>query len=208
MVQPRTLKLSQVADYIEELYTCYQNCNVAKLVSPKLNLFDAEDNVYTVEVNDKLLTDFQKLRQSPNEDIRKTILALMEYYNDHEALNIILMEDVLETRQSYIKFLSQLASHLKHGQTYYTQIKAKFDNTTTRLGIFCRRNPNSTLNSSFLGSIVASLHMHESAEVLLGDIPMSYLGNRAMLKSLLAQRLPGKRIKIHWSKESVKVFIL
>lgn len=194
----------------------YLNCNVAtpkteaKLVSPKTNLFDSinQPNVYTVELDNKTLNDFQKLRKAEGEDIRKTIVALMMYYENYDSLNIILLSDVLEKRQSYIKFTAQLANYLVHAQKKFPQVKVQFDTTTSHLGIFCRIGSNdSTLNSSFLGAIIASLIMYKSAEVLTGEIPMSYLGNRAALKHLLKQKLETKNIQIHWTKESVKIFV-
>jgi len=189
------------------------DCNVAtteaKLISPKTNLFESinQPDVYTVELDNKTLTDFQKLRQAEGEDIRKSLTALMMYYEEHDSLNIILTSDVLEKRQSYIKFTAQLANYLVHAQKKFPQVKVQFDSTTSRLGIFCRiGSANSTLNSSFLGSIIASLIMYKSAEVLTGEIPMSYLGNRAALKHILKQRL-NKTPQIEWTKESVKIFI-
>lgn len=191
------------------------DCNVAtpetkaKLISPKMNLFDSinQPNIYTVELDNKTLTDFQKLRKVEGEDIRKSITALMKYYEEHDSLNIILLSDVLKERQSYIKFTAQLANYLVHAQKKFPQVKVQFDASTTRLGIFCRiGSAGSTLNSSFLGAIIASLHVYKSAEILTGEIPMSYLGNRAALKHILKQRM-GKTPQIDWTKESVKIFI-
>jgi len=187
------------------------NCNVAtpKLISPKTSLFDScrDPDVYTLEIDNKMLNDFQNLRQSVGEDIRKTIVALIDYHEDHDSLNLILLHDVLETRQSYARYTAQLANYLTHAQKKYTQIKVQFDALSTRLGIFCRLgSPGSTLNSSFLGSVTASLRVNRSAEVLTQDIPMSYLGNRAALKYQLTQRL-GKKPILQWSKLSLKVFI-
>lgn len=179
-----------------------------KLVTPKNALFDTiqDPNVYTLEIDNKLLTDFQKLRQSKKEDIRKTLLALIDYHSDHDSFNLILLHDVLETRQSYTRFTAQLGNYLTHGQQKFTQIKVQFDSLTSRLGIFCRLgSPGSTLNSSFLGSVTASLCAFGSAEVLTEDIPMSYLGNQAALKYQLTQRL-GKKPNITWTKTSVKIF--
>lgn len=204
------LSVAEALNMGEDLVAYAQGCNVAMIVYPNNNIFDSvnEPNSFTVEINDKLMWDFQKMRGSPHEDSRKTLAALIQYYSNHESLNLILLDDVLADRQSYIKFTPQLASFLRKQQDEYSQIKVAFDPTTTRLGIFCRRGQNAKLSSTFLGSIVASLHMHDSAEVLKADIPLSYLSNRAMLKHLLAQRVPNKRIKINWTNESVKVFIL
>lgn len=193
-----------------ELTTWAESCNVAttKQVVPKSALWDtcADSNVYVLEVNEQLMQDFQKMRKSPGEDIRKTVLALMDFYSDQESLNIILMGDVLEKRQSYVRFTAQLANFLTHNQQNYTQCKVQFDNLTSRLGIFCRKGTEkSTLNSTFLGSVTAALRVYGSAQVDMGDIPLSYVGNRASLKHLLAKRI-GKTPRIVWDKTGVKIY--
>jgi hypothetical protein len=216
------MKKKQEQNYLDQIQALTQaltqvqpdhpllHCNVAtKLVTPKTSLFDtiSDADVYTLEIDNKILTDFQTLRQSIGEDIRKTLAALIEYHEEHDSLNLILLHDVLETRQSYTKFTAQLGNYLTHAQHKYTQIKVQFDPLSTRLGIFCRLgSPGSTLNSTFLGSIVATLRIHRGAEVLTQDIPMSYLGNRAALKYQLAQRL-NKKPTLIWTKHSLKVFI-
>lgn len=210
-IQSCTMSPREASNAADALKIMADSCNVAtpKLISPKTFLFDSskEPGVYTLEVDNKTLTDFQKLKDAEGEDIRKTLLALINYHNEHDSFNLILLHDVLETRQSYTKFTAQLGNYLTHGQEKYTQIKVQFDSLTSRLGIFCRLgSPGSTLNSSFLGSITASLSAYSSAEILTEDIPMSYLGNRAALKFQLTQRL-GKKPILEWTKHSLKVFI-
>jgi hypothetical protein len=192
----------------EELKQWADSCNVATIITPKTALFDtcADPNVYVLELDNKTLTDFQTLRNSIGEDIRKTIIALMDYYSNQDQLNIILLSDALEKRQSYIKFTAQLANYLTHNQTNYSQCKVQFDNLTSRLGIFCRKGTEkSTLNSTFLGSVIAALRVYGSAQVEMADIPLSYVGNRASLKHLLTKRL-GKTPEIIWTKDNVKIF--
>lgn len=210
-IQGCCLKPIEAANAADALKTMAESCNVAtpKLISPKSSLFDSckEPQVYTVEIDNKILTDFQTLRNSPNEDIRKTLLGLMDYYSNYDQLNIILLHDVLAKRQSYTKFTAQLANYLANSQRNYNQVKVQFNHLTTQLGIFCRLgSPGSTLNSSFLGSVTATLLYYKSAEVLTAEIPMSYLGNRSALKHQLTKRL-GKKPQIHWTKTSVKIFI-
>jgi hypothetical protein len=199
----------QVRELAKYLNEWIDNCNVAiKQIVPKSALFDScsDPNVYTLEVNEQLLQDFQKMRKSPGEDMRKTIIALMDFYSDHESLNIILMGDVLEKRQSYVRFTAQLANFLTHGQTNFTQCKVQFDNLTSRLGIFCRKGTEkSSLNSTFLGSVTAALRAYGSAQVDMADIPMSYVGNRAALKHQLTKRI-GRTPRIVWDKDSVKIY--
>lgn len=184
-----------------------KSCNVAT-VNTKTGLFDTshDPNVFTIEIDNKILGDFQRMRSSEGEDIRKSILALMDFYNSNDALNIILLHDVLEERQSYIKYTAQLANYLTHNQQKYQQVKVQFDQLTTRLGIFCRTGDRTTtLNATFLGSVTAALLAYGSAHVPLADIPMSYLGNRAALKHLLTHRLE-KTPTIRWHKEGVTIF--
>lgn len=187
-----------------------ESCNVATAVPvvPKTALFDSSNDptVYTLEVDNKILTDFQTLRGG-KEDLRKTIIALMDYYSNQDSLNIILTSDALEKRQSYIKFTAQLANYLTHNQENYTQCKVQFDSLTTRLGIFCRKGTEkSSLNSNFLGSVTAALKAYGSAQVDTADIPLSYLGNRASLKHLLTKRL-GKTPRITWHKDGVAIYV-
>lgn len=203
-----TISLGEAQELQRQLGEAIDSCNVATHISPKTALFDtcAEADVYVLELDNKTLTDFQKLRNSEGEDIRKTIIALMDYYSNQDQLNILLLADALEKRQSYIKFTAQLANFLTHNQTNYSQCKVQFDNLTTRLGIFCRKGTEkSALNSNFLGSVTAAIRAYGSCEVDTADVPMSYLGNRAALKHLLATRL-GKAPRIIWSKEVVKIF--
>lgn len=207
--QFRLVKDLEVANVI--LPFLDDTCNVAipKLVHPVSSLFETERDpqVYTATISNQVLTDFQKLRNKSNEDIRKTITALIEYYSNNEQLNIILQNDVLETRPSYTKFTAQLAHYLTQAQPHYTQIKVQFDATTSRLGIFCRMGSNSSsLNKSLIGSIVAILHIHNAAEVSKKDIPMSYLSNRAAFKFQIAQRL-DKKVRLNWKKDSVEIFV-
>lgn len=185
-----------------------KSCNVATTVVPKSALFDTcvDPNVFVLEINEQTITDFQKLRKAEGEDIRKTIIALMDYYSNNDQLNILLLSDALEKRQSYIKFTAQLANYLTHNQESYTQCKVQFDNLTSRLGIFCRKGTErSALNSTFLGSVTAALRAYGSAQVNVADIPMSYLGNRAALKHQLTARL-GKTPRITWDSDHVKIF--
>lgn len=185
-----------------------ESCNVATPVSPKTALFDscADPNVYVLEVDNKLLSDFQRLRQSPGEDMRKTICALMDFYSNNDSLNIILLSDVLEKRQSYIKFTAQLANYLTHNQGSFTQCKVQFDHLSTRLGIFCRKGTEkSSLSANFLGAVTAALKAYGSAQVDTADIPISYLGNRASLKHQLTKRV-GKTPRITWNKTGVTIF--
>src|SRR4051812_9454678 len=69
-----------------------KSCNVATTVVPKSALFDtcADPNVFVLEINEQTITDFQKLRKAEGEDIRKTIIALMDYYSNNDQLNILL----------------------------------------------------------------------------------------------------------------------
>lgn len=187
------------------------NCNVAipKKLNPRSSLFETcqDSKVYTAKIDNDTLTAFQELRKKPKEDIRKTLTALIQFYSNHDQLNLILTHDVLASRQSYIKYTNQLAHNLIHAQQDYTQIKVEFDGLTSRLGIFCRKgSADSTLNKTFLGSIVAALHAYHSVEISTADIPMSYLGNRAALKYQLKQQL-NKQPQMYWSAESVKIFI-
>lgn len=203
-----SLSLEDATQLRDHLSEAIDNCNVATRISPKSALFDtcADSNVYVLELDNKTLTDFQTLRKSVGEDIRKTIIALMDYYSNQDQLNIILLADALEKRQSYIKFTAQLANYLTHNQENYSQCKVQFDNLTTRLGIFCRKGTEkSALNSNFLGSVTAALRAYGSCEVDTADVPMSYLGNRAALKHLLTTRL-GKTPRIIWKKDVVKIF--
>lgn len=191
------------------------NCNVAtptptpKLITPKSHLFDSinEEGVFTVAISNQIFTDFQKLRNATGEDIRKSVIALMEYYSNYDSLNLILLHDVLAKRQSYTKFTAQLTNYLVNSQEHYKQVKVQFDSLTTRLGIFCRRgSPESSLNSTFFGAIIAMLTVHKSVEVLTDDVPISYLGNRAALKFQITKRLKCSP-KIEWTKSSVKIFV-
>lgn len=199
-------ELENLKEQIDSIITI-KSCNVAT-VNTKTGLFDTstDPNVYAIEIDDKTLNDFQRMRNSEGEDIRKSILALMEFYNSNNALNIILLHDVLQERQSYIKYTAQLANYLTHNQKKYQQVKVQFDQLTTRLGIFCRTGDlKTTLNATFLGSVTAALHAYGSAHVPLSDIPMSYLGNRAALKHLLTHRL-DQTPTIRWHKEGVTIF--
>jgi hypothetical protein len=210
LIDSITLPLDDAKELHKQLGEAIESCNVATLkqISPKSALFDScsDPNVYTLEVNEQLLQDFQKMRKSPGEDTRKTIAALMDFYSDHESLNIILMGDVLEKRQSYVRFTAQLANFLTHGQTNFTQCKVQFDHLTSRLGIFCRKGTEkSSLNSTFLGSVTAALRAYGSAQVDMADIPMSYVGNRAALKHQLTKRI-GRTPRIVWDKDSVKIY--
>lgn len=193
----------------------FPTCNVAngkaepRLVHPSSSLFETcgEEGVYTAVIGNSTLEDFQKLRKAIGEDIRKTLTALIEYYSNNDSLNIILSADVLETRQSYAKYTAQLAHYLSQNQPHYTQIKVQFDSTTSRLGIFCRKgSADSTLNKGFIGSIVASLHVYDSAKVLIKNVPLSYLSNRAALKYIIAQKT-GKKPRFIWEKDSVNIYI-
>lgn len=182
-------------------------CNVATKVELKQSLFDTcqDETVTTIELDEKILTDFQTLRKSQGEDIRKTLLALMAFYSNHEQLNLVLMHDALANRQSYIKFTAQLANYLARHQSAYKQVKVQFDATTSRLGIFCRTGTEtSSLNINFLGTIIASLKIWNVIEIDIKSVPMSYLGNRAMLKHILTHRLGGVP-KITWNKTGVIV---
>jgi hypothetical protein len=201
-------QLLQLRRQLDKAIDKAESCNVAKRVSPRTALFDScdDETVTTVEITATLLNDFQTLRNAPGEDIRKTLIALMDEYQQNESLNLILCPDVLETRQSYIKYTAQLANYLATNQTHYRQVKVQFDPTTTRLGVFCRKGTEtSTLNTSFLGSVTAMLRVYGSAEVAMQDIPMSYLGNRAALKHLLTHKL-GHAPRIKWSKAGVTIF--
>lgn len=203
------VRLDEVSAFCEALTSFAESCNVAKRVNPRTALFDtsSDPNVFHVDIDEKTLTDFQTMRKAPGEDVRKTLLALIEYYNNNDALNIILLPDVLESRPSYAKFTAQLGHYLTHNQREYLQVKVQFDNLESRLGIFCRKGTEaSSLNSTFLGSVVASLRAYGSAEVDLPDVPMSYVTNKAAFKQALRQRL-NKPPKIFVTRESVKIFV-
>lgn len=214
----RTLKLTTLSrveleglrQEIDNILISSDHCNVATpILSPRSALFDTcnDDLTYTVNIDNQTLIDFQAMIGRPNEDIRKSIIALMKYYDNHEQLNILLLHDVLETRQSYVKFTAQLANYLTHQQTSYHQVKVQFDQTSSRLGIFCRKGTEaSSLSSSFIGSITASLKLHNSAEVMMPDIPISYIQNKAQVKHILTYKL-GKIPKIIWTKDSIKIFV-
>jgi hypothetical protein len=205
------LTLTQATRLRDDLNEWIERCNVAtaKQVVPKDALFNTNQDpeVYTLEVSNQILTDFQRLRNSPGEDMRKTILGLMDFYASHDQLNIMLLSDALESRQSYIKFTAQLANYLTHNQGNYTQCRVQFDHLTSRLGIFCRKGTEkSSLNSNFLGSVTAALKAYGSAQVDKADIPISYLGNRASLKHLLTKRL-GKSPQIKWDNLGVTIWV-
>lgn len=205
-----TIPLAAARELHKAIGKAIDDCNVAtvKSVEPSRALFNTctDPNVYVLEINEQILTDFQKLRKAKREDMRQTILALMEFYSNEESLNIILMDDVLVKRQSYVRFTAQLANYLVHNQPNYTQCKVQFDHLTTRLGIFCRKGTDkSSLSSTFLGSIVASVRAYGSAEVSIADTPISYLGNKAALKHQLTKRL-GKTPRIVWAKDTVSVY--
>lgn len=186
-----------------------QNCNVAiPVIKSNSSLFDScnDETVYTVEVTNQVITDFQKLRKTENEDIRKILSALINYYSTYDNLNLILTHDVLASRQSYTRYTAQLAQFLRTNQRNYKLIKVQFDNTTTRLGIFCRKEMEaSSLNTSFIGQIAAMLKVYGSAQVPISDIPLSYFENRAAIKHLLFHKL-GTKPKLKWTQENLLIF--
>jgi hypothetical protein len=202
--------LAEAREVYENLGKWIDSCNVAtaKVVNPQSALFDTSNDpdVYTLEISNQILTDFQTLRKSPGEDMRKTLLALMDFYSNNDQLNLIILSDVLEKRQSYIRYTAQLANYLAHNQGNYTQCRVQFDPFTSRLGIFCRKGTEkSSLNSNFLGAVTASLKAYGSAQVDTRDIPLSYIGNRASLKHLLTKRL-GKVPTIRWDADHITIF--
>jgi hypothetical protein len=206
-----TLTLADTERLHKDIGEAIECCNVAtaKQIVPKDALFSTnqDPNVYVLDVSNQILTDFQRLRNSPGEDMRKTIIGLMDFYATHDQLNIMLLSDALENRQSYVKFTAQLANYLTHNQANYTQCRVQFDHLTSRLGIFCRKGTEkSSLNSNFLGSVTAALKAYGSAQVDTQDIPLSYLGNRASLKHLLSKRL-NQQPTIKWSKLGVTIWL-
>ena len=189
------------------------NCNVATSnnniheIDPNATLFDScnDEMVFTVEVTNQILNDFQTLRKTKNEDIRKTLVALMDYYSTYDSLNLILTHDALASRQSYTKYTAQLAQFLRVNQKPFKQVKVQFDPTSSRLGIFCRKTTEaSLLNTSFIGTLTAAVKAFGSAQMNIKDIPLSYLSNRAVVKHLLTHRL-GKAPKLIWTAEYLQV---
>jgi hypothetical protein len=206
----RLILKAELGGVIAALQKIKDDCNVANIhpVDPKQSLFDSceDDTVSTVEINNLVLQDFQRLRGTANEDIKKTLVALIQYYDNHDSLNLILLGDALQTRQSYIRYTAQLAHYIRTNQRSYKQVKVQFDPTQTRLGIFCRKEVEpSELATDFISSIVVSMRMYGSAQVLIRDIPVSYLSNKAMVKHILTHKL-GYIPKIEWTADSIQVF--
>lgn len=179
-------------------------CNVATVkVTNTLFTSCDEPDVQTIEIDEPTLRDFQTLQGEQGEDIRKSIIALIAFYADLTPLNLILKDDVLQTRQSYTKFTAQLAQYLRTNQEHYRAVQVEYDQTQERLGVFCRHTPTMP-RQKFLGSVIEALDKHEVFHIPDEQIPRSYKTNRALLKSLLKKE--GKLARVEWSDSGVKIF--
>lgn len=202
------LNAMQAVEFANQLIKLSESCNVATFVAEE-SLFDScnDPKVFTLEVSDQLLTDFQKMRHSPKEDIRKTIIALIDFYSNNDSLNVILTREALEARQSYTKFTAQLANFLTHNQRSYRQVRVVFDSNSGRLGIFCRKGMDKLpYSTSFVGSLANALKSKGAIFVDYKYIPHSYSFNRSLFKQVISRKV-GK-VSIQWLDKGVNISVI
>lgn len=150
-----------------------------------------DPNTQTIELDIKTLHDFQRLvdgQSSDSQGLDRWIVQLLNFYQDADNLNLILLPNVIENRDSYKRYPYQLAQKLRWGQKVYKHIKVQFDAGSNKVGIFCRKN--SFESRSWIANLIATLQKVQEIQIDFEDLPATYRYNFAMLGKQIRDRLP------------------
>ena len=198
IVPAQTLTREGIVRLIKDL-EAQLSCNVAT-VKHLTNYFDScyqDPAAQTIEVTKDIIRDLQNLRGNVI-SFTDTILALIEFYSDFDKFNLILLGDCFEMANSeaFIKFPAQKAQDLRHRQSFFQSIKIVFDTTTSRLGIFCNREPTKSPTATFLGTLSNHLKQNRITAISNSELPKTYQLNRSLLKSHLKRKFPDDEIRL------------
>jgi len=213
VVPAQTLSREGIVRLIKDLET-QLNCNVATAANNAgylTNFFDScyqDPKAQTIEITKEIIQDLQHLRVLSS--FTETVLALIEFYSDSDKLNLILLPSCFEmtASEAFIKYPAQKAQDLRHRQSYFQSIKIVFDSTTSRLGIFCNREPIKSPTSTFLGTLYNHLKLSRITAVSNADLPKTYQVNRSLLKQHLKRKFPDDEIRLLTGPESSVIISL
>jgi hypothetical protein len=199
IVPAQALSREGIVRLIQDLET-QLNCNVATATDHLTNFFDScykDPKAQTIEVTKDIIRDLQHLRGNVV-SFTDTILALIEFYSEFDKLNLILLGDCFEMAgsEAFIKFPAQKAQDLRHRQAFFQSIKIVFDTTTSRLGLFCNREPVKSPTATFLGTLSNHLKLNRIITIPNSDLPKTYQTNRSLLKSHLKRKFPNDEIRL------------
>lgn len=188
------LSREEALDFANQVKHLATICNVA-IFQPS-HIFSLWDSIkapeaFTVEVNAATLADLQRLSKI-GDNIEKSVIELINFYEDKPILNIILLPDAISSRESYIHYTAQFAHTLTTNQSHHPHIKVLYDKNTSRLGIFCRKNKFTS--NAFNRQLALSLHKHRNVFIPQEQIPKTYRTNFAMLKQHLKSDFPDLKI--------------
>jgi hypothetical protein len=187
------------------------DCNVAieEVAIPlKKSPFDAayaDTKAQTVDLDAKILRDFEQLRAGPNSNRRyklgDLILGLMEWYErpNLQRLNLIFQSDAIADNpeaQQYIKFAAVKAHQLRHRQSFFRSVNIRHDAATNRLGIFCDVKDYRD-SATFMGSIIRQLKLTGKPVVMdIKDLPDGYQRNFPLLKQYLKRKFYNHEVLV------------
>jgi hypothetical protein len=185
---------TEARDLANKLTQLANICNVA-IFQPShiFSLWDSTKapEAFTVEVDNQTLTDLQRVAKI-GDALEKSIIELVNFYEDKPILNIILLPDALASRESYTNYTAQFAHSISNAQSHHPFIKVLYDKATSRLGIFCRQNKFTS--NSFARQLSLSLHKHRNVFISDKDVPKTYQTNFAMLRQHLKADFPNLQI--------------
>lgn len=176
-----SLSITQAEDFNEVLSKILVSCKFAKF-SPSLSLSTYWDSLndsdcQTIEVDAKTLSDLQRL-SGIGDNIETSVVKLIEFYESSLDLNLILLPEVIEKRPSYAEFTAQFGHTLSRSQVHYSHIKVLFNPSTSKLGIFCRRQKETT---GFVPNLIRQLKERKALMIEKVDLPKTYHTNFSML---------------------------
>lgn len=212
LLQGMSYTIAEAKQLVKQLQTLIkQNCNVAITPQPMArSLFESVDNPEVLNIYIDTDQDFLDIRTAlkvEKDSLVRVLDALMEYYKEREALNIIIKGEVLRNHgDSYLRHTAQFGQQISNCTQEFLKVKAIYDRPKGLLGIFCRKS-DFDLQVTFFGQLVETMLQKNEAFVTHSDLPETYRDFPSMLHFKLKKKLDNQSVKMQKLKSGLRFYL-
>lgn len=202
IIDTKTYTIDEAKILVKNLQSVIKkNCNVATVSAPMVrSLFESVNNPDTLTIfidSDEEYASIRAALKIEKDSLIAVLSALMEYYKEKEALNIIIKSYVLRNHGDvYRRYTAQFTQQVASKTQEFLKVKAVYDEREERLGIFCRKS-EFDISVTFFGQLVDSMQKDREAFVLYSDLPDTYADYPSMLHFKLKKKLDNPDIRMH-----------
>lgn len=198
---PVTLTVADAKLHIKAVQKLIKDCDVATIESPPMvrSLFESVDNPEVQTIYIRTDQDYHDSRQAlkvPKDTIISLLETIMNYYKEHESLNIIISREVMRNRgETYHRYTAQFAQQVAARTQDFLKVKAIYSAERGELGIFCRKS-EFDISMTFFGQLIAALKQHGTVTTDFNDMPDTYVAYPSMLHHKIKSKLSDPKVKM------------